>query len=730
MRKLTLLFLATIFSIVAANAQGGARVFGYLPDYRDPAKIDFTRVTDIGYCFMNPDINGNIITSRGTTVFGWNAARFTSVLLKADQNDVDVWITVGGQDDAEAREKRLYDVCKNSSSRTKFAEQLLDYADEKGCKGVIIDWEFPKNTAHANATTYHKNLLEKLQAYDTQKGYGLKIGIAVGGEYTQTINHTQYVDPTLFNTSSNLVDEWHIMAYDFPNVAAYDKNHSSLKDGKKSIDKWIEKGVPAAKSLLAVPFYARDEARNAKAFNELPDNAFDSDSYVSGGKTWYYNGEATIRAKTTHALSKGAAGMVIWDLGQDKTGTKSLLTALKGQIDSECAIPQPSLGPDLGICDGQSAELDSDVPVGAYSFTWKKDGAVINGQDGPTLTATAGGEYQVVVTETGGGCSKDDKVKIISGSSVTTQDWIGCRDQDATISINNPAAGKEYDWYDAAVGGNFIQAGPSYTFTPNVDNDGGKTFTYYVEERSAETVNKSLLDPSVDDNFGWSANARAILIDAEKDLTIKSVQVHTQAGADTKITVKLLSTDVDDGVNAVLQTSEVFTIPSINGQGWEQQPSVLNLDMTVAKGQYFLEISASSGDFAIEYSGAYERADEAGTISVADHFFTNFSNGYLLAQQDEDGDGYEGKGGFYDLKVAVGASTSCGRATATAKIETCLNFADLESVYGVSVLPNPSSDAFTFSRGSLSGDVQLNVLSTSGELLFSESVSRDRKSVV
>jgi GH18 family chitinase len=52
---------------------------------------------------------------------------------------------------------------------------------------------------------------------------------------------------------------------------------------------------------------------------------------VAGGGIVYYNGAATIKAKTTLALRK-AGGVMIWQLLQDATGSYSLLTAIDSLV--------------------------------------------------------------------------------------------------------------------------------------------------------------------------------------------------------------------------------------------------------------------------------------------------------------------------------------------------------------------------------------------------------------
>ena len=46
------------------------------------------------------------------------------------------------------------------------------------------------------------------------------------------------------------------------------------------------------------------------------------------GKTIWYNGLATIKAKTQYVVVQGLAGMMIWSLDYDVPGDRSLLSAM------------------------------------------------------------------------------------------------------------------------------------------------------------------------------------------------------------------------------------------------------------------------------------------------------------------------------------------------------------------------------------------------------------------
>ena len=62
------------------------------------------------------------------------------------------------------------------------------------------------------------------------------------------------------------------------------------------------------------------------------------------------------------------------------------------------------------LCFGATRILDTTLDALLYTFEWKKDGVVLLGQTGSTLTVTMAGTYSVHVTYIGSNCTGDDSV--------------------------------------------------------------------------------------------------------------------------------------------------------------------------------------------------------------------------------------------------------------------------------------------------------------------------------
>ena len=81
------------------------------------------------------------------------------------------------------------------------------------------------------------------------------------------------------------------------------------------------------------------------------------------GKTIWYNGIPTIKAKTSHVVAQGLGGVMIWSLDSDAKGTRSLLSAsMKPSSQSPRPRPHSRLS-DIGL-------RSSNSPIGTRHGAW------------------------------------------------------------------------------------------------------------------------------------------------------------------------------------------------------------------------------------------------------------------------------------------------------------------------------------------------------------------------
>ena len=87
--------------------------------------------------------------------------------------------------------------------------------------------------------------------------------------------------------------------------------------------------MPRRKLLLGVPFYARNVNRrtDARSYGDLA-NAHNLGAGSDSVGDYYFNGVETMKKKAVYAQQLDLGGIMVWEIGQDTTGGKSLLHAL------------------------------------------------------------------------------------------------------------------------------------------------------------------------------------------------------------------------------------------------------------------------------------------------------------------------------------------------------------------------------------------------------------------
>ncbi len=138
---------------------------------------------------------------------------------------------------------------------------------------------------------------------------------------------------------------------------------------------------------------------------------------------------------------------------------------------------------DLGLdrCFDVSETLDAGA--GYASYLWQ------DGSTGQTFTVTTTGTYYVQVTD-GSGCIDQDTVRLTLNPSSPTGTG-GCRIGPGSVTLSASGSTGNYNWYDAATGGNYLGNGTPFN-TPDITT----TTDFYV---AAAPVQYSLDFDGVDD---------------------------------------------------------------------------------------------------------------------------------------------------------------------------------------------------------------------------------------
>ena len=287
------------------------RVVGYLNTWSNfPNSInsvDLAKLTHINIAFANPDASGNLTSFSG----------LTTVAAKAHASNVKVLISLGGADlgGSDAYWKNL----TNTSNVNTFCNKILSYLQANNLDGVDIDLE--GNIIGNN----YANFIQLLS--NTLKPDNKLVTAAVATWFEKNIPASTF----------NYFDFVNIMSYD--KTGPWDPNHpgqhSPYNMAVSDLNFWSNKGLPQNKMGLGVPFYGwgfgNDFSQNEYAFKKLVSQYAGAENKDKVGNTIYYNGIPTIIKKTQLAKQQ-ASGIMIWQLTEDASGAKSLLSAIDSTV--------------------------------------------------------------------------------------------------------------------------------------------------------------------------------------------------------------------------------------------------------------------------------------------------------------------------------------------------------------------------------------------------------------
>lgn len=438
--KWILILVLGVFNYSVAQQK---KVIAYVPNWIDlnafASTIQYSKLTHINIAFENPDANGYLSFNSGNN----------AIINTAHANNVKVFVSLGGGSISEGGAIRdNYFNLITAGNRTAFVQKIYDYVVAHNLDGVDVDLEGPAiNGDYGGFVTALANKLHangKLITAALSEGYG-------GANVPSSV----------------------FSAYDWINIMAYDATgpwapnnpgqHSPYSMAVNQFNYWTGRGLPASKAIIGVPFYGYGFGASANqgiSYANIVAQYPGAENQDQVGNTIYYNGIPTIKQKTTFAI-QNAGGVMIWELSQDATGSKSLLTAINQVITG------------------------SNPPTGT--------GTLIQAENYNTMS----GVQTEPTTDTGGG---------LNVGYCDTGDWM------AYYNINFPTSGSyviEYRVASAVTGGRLssdLNAGTIQLGNVNVPNTGGwqnwQTITQTVNV-NAGTYNFGIYVQNTGFNLNW-----------------------------------------------------------------------------------------------------------------------------------------------------------------------------------------------------------------------------------
>ncbi|MCK8522950.1 glycosyl hydrolase family 18 protein [Aquimarina sp. D1M17] len=397
---------------ITVNSDGGCdtsgfKVVGYMPSWQGDANaIQYDKLTHINYSFLLPNSDGSLRPLE-------NASKMQQIVSLGHAQGVKVLIAVGGWMDGN--DAPFTQLAANTSTRTAFVNNLVNFVNQYNLDGVDMDWEYPRE---GNEPQNFELLMQELGQALHSRGKLLTAAVVVSGWNADGVSNGVFDD----------VDFLNIMAYDGP-------EHSTMAQAEGGLNYWLGRGLPKEKAILGVPFYSRPQAQSYASL--LAQGASPNSDSFQGNN---YNGVPTIKAKTQMALDR-AGGVMMWELSHDTTDPNtSLLAAINSVIGNPCtpdnSAPQVSVTSPQG---GDSFEVGNSIAITASATD--TDGTVNKVEffvDGTMIAEDTSAPYTASWTAIAGNHTISAKAIDNEGASTTSTGITISVQADTGGSCNDP----------------------------------------------------------------------------------------------------------------------------------------------------------------------------------------------------------------------------------------------------------------------------------------------------
>jgi GH18 family chitinase len=279
------------------------KIVGYMPDWAGTSRSpQYDRLTHVIYAFLVPNADGTVVEPK-------NRPKLEKIVELAHEQGVKVLIALGGW----GYDTQFEELAADPAARARFVAEVVRFVDQYNLDGADMDWEYPDPDPSPNDSAQSfSDLMRELSAALRPQGKLLTMAVPALGP------HTEGYRPEVFA----FVDFVNIMAYDGPG-----EHHSPYSYAESALDYWLGRGLPRAKAILGVPFYARPTEASYKKLVQVDATAPYTDCIEHLERQVCYNGIPTMQEKTRLALRRGG-GIMIWALPYDTDDETSLLQAI------------------------------------------------------------------------------------------------------------------------------------------------------------------------------------------------------------------------------------------------------------------------------------------------------------------------------------------------------------------------------------------------------------------
>jgi hypothetical protein len=295
-------------------------VGGYVPSYRTPENVDYTKLSHAFYAFASTNDDGDLLIDE-PAVF----ERFKTASAGKQR-----FLSIAGA----GRDVIFSSMTSSASARATFVSNCVDACITHDLQGIDMDWEAIVTAADsAKYGDLMRELAVALHANDLTLVATLGYGNYGGGFY---------------NVGALKEADWiQLMVYDQTGTWADSPygNHASHQHMLDAIEYWKNRGyTDLSKIVIGVPFYGYKFGSTQGGIATAVTYATIAETYPGLACTrddtfsTFFNGPETIRKKVLYVKEHGLKGIMIWEMAQDLPSDheKSLLNAISR---AACDLP-------------------------------------------------------------------------------------------------------------------------------------------------------------------------------------------------------------------------------------------------------------------------------------------------------------------------------------------------------------------------------------------------------
>lgn len=311
--------------VALARRCDGFVIVGYVPEYRFNG-LDWdgvaARTTHLVLFSAEPTADGDLSGLDRFWLLRQSSSPLRLALKRAGSGAPKVLISIGGI----GRSTHFAPVCADKKLRRRLARRIVQLLVEyPTLSGIDLNWDAPKGVDE------WRNLAKL--AHDVRERMAGDDGVPIPGTPMLTMSfHPLTGAVAAFaglkgkgsgKTFVEHFDLCHAMSY-----SLFDEHqrHATQRGSKMAVDEWAGKGLPASRLTLGLPFFAISRTTSqGKGYHELLDqeptlkDRLDADEAADG---YYFNNANTLAKKVRFAKKRQLAGVMIWELGQDKAPSK------------------------------------------------------------------------------------------------------------------------------------------------------------------------------------------------------------------------------------------------------------------------------------------------------------------------------------------------------------------------------------------------------------------------